>query len=726
MRMRSGFLSLLAATIGTGLIGCYRPTLPEGQVKVSSGTSSDGAFSATSHIPDNPNANVGNGLFPPAEAPPTLPPPRINSEPIIIPNCTVQYEDRQTVSAEVDGKIDLIATQMKKRPDGIWEYRLPDGTVAATHDPAKFDPKSPHPRIDFNPRDKTAFRDTPASWIPYYKLREGDVVLVDQVLCMLDDSLVSTRKASAAKVKLAASEGQDAAREGVRLTKAKIALYEGKNLGISPQDVLNDQITLTRFVENLAQSLQAIAKAEQDYEEAQVMLAKHWVRSRVNGVIRNVAKRDGEYVRAGEKIFEVQSTQTVRLEGNLDVGYFDQVKRDMAVTVERAVPSAPVKSHAWHRQEIAAVAVTGHSERPMVVSAGMDGVALVWDPNLKGDKNRSATPHALPHPVAVRSVACTPPGIDVVLAVTGADDGKVRVWDLANPDMLPNKPAREPADIHSSGVAAVSISPDGKFAVTAAGREVFIWDLAAGKKMYALPDAHRDSVTSLSFSPQAELVTVSKDRTLKRWKLGKEQAAVAQTIDHRSGAVDILGVSPDGSRVLFDQDKSRIDLLNLQDGRTVGQLTNVGPSVAFSTLALFSHDFAEPNTPPEKFPPYMIVTAGGDGDLKGGLQVWQAPRAGGRGAEVARLITPGRVAVTSAAFSPHKNARFLVVGTAAGTIHLWTPPEGPAPKIEGRITNIDSTDPRYVTVRVEMNNRDVGLLDRSAATVIVNPISNGQ
>ena len=39
----------------------------------------------------------------------------------------------------------------------------------------------------------------------------------------------------------------------------------------------------------------------------------------------------------------------------------------------------------------------------------------------------------------------------------------------------------------------------------------------------------------------------------------------------------------------------------------------------------------------------------------------------------------------------------------------------------GRITYIDATDTRYVTVRVEMSNKELNLLDHSAATIIVPP-----
>jgi WD40 repeat protein len=664
--------------------------------------------------PDNPDAQIGKYLYDPKGEPAYPPPPAPGTDPIVIPNCIVSYEDRLIVSSQVDGNIELVATPMHLRPDGVWEYKMADGTVI-THDPAKFDPKSPHPRVEFSPREKIGLKDNPEKWVPYFKLRDGDHIAAEQVLCRLDDSLYITREESAKKVIKAAAEGMSAAEKGVQLTKEKIDLYKNNIGAISRAEILSDQTTLTRFVENLAQSQQAIAKAEADLREAQIMLTRHLIKSQINGIIRHVAKRGGEFARAGEKIFEIQSTEKVRLEGSLDVQYFDRVRRDMVVTVEPAVPSAAVKSHAQHPMEVTGVAVSGHPDRPLVVSVGLDHRALVWDPNLANEQGRLSIPHNLPHKVPVRCVACTPPTGKGIYAITGADDGRIRIWDLADPNRLPTT-AREPADFHSGPVTAIAVSPDGRFAATAAGREVFLWELATGRKLYTLPPEHRDTVTSLRFTPQARLVTASKDRTIKVWRVGEEKAAVARTIDHRSGVLDSLGVSPDGGRILFDQDKGRIDLMSLSDGQTVGQLTNIGPSVAFANLAAFA-----PHRGVEGDDPYLIVTAGGEGDLKGGLQVWQAPRGGGRGSEIARLITHGRSNVTSVAFSPHKDKPFLVAGTAAGSVHVWTPPSGPAQRIEGRITHIDSADPRYVTVRVEMSNKGLGLLDRSAATVIVNP-----
>src|SRR5262245_14101524 len=600
MRARSALL--LVVFLGT-VVGCNNnPSVQSGSNANNSGPQ------------DNPNVDVGKELYQLKGAPvfPAL--PVAGTEPIVIANCYVQYEDRQQVAAEVEGTIDLIASPLRQRPDGRFEWKQADGTVVV-HDPAR-----PHPSIVFHPRDIELNPLNREKWIPYWKLADGHVVAAGQVLCLIDDQMVTTKKKHAERMREAATAVRDEAQKGVGYVKDKIKLYE-KNMGvIAPAQVLDDLTTLSRFQENLAQSTQAIVKAEQDFDEAQLMIVKHRITSRVDGIIRNVAKRPGEYIRPGEKIFDIQSTEKVRIEGNLAAQYARRLRPDMPVTVEPAIPSAPVASNWGHRQEVGGIAVTGHAGRPLIVSAGLDGSVLVWDPNLAGAKDRQALPHNLPHPVAVRAVACTPPGAQAMLAVTGASDGRVRIWDLGDPAKLPTKPQFEPTDFHLSGVTAVAVSPDGRFAATAAGREVFVWDLALGKKLYSLPPEHRDSVTSLAFTPQGQLVTAAKDRTVKVWKLGEGKAAVARTVEHRAGVVDALGVSPDGGRMLFDQDKGRLDIVNLSDGQTVGQLSNVGPNVAFATLAVFGPDRAAPDTPIEQLPPYTVVTAGGEGDLKGGLQ----------------------------------------------------------------------------------------------------------
>ncbi|QJW96468.1 HlyD family efflux transporter periplasmic adaptor subunit [Frigoriglobus tundricola] len=682
MRLRSlALMSALAAMTGL-LIGCSsKPPTTE---------KSNPTGSAQ---PEARNVDVGPPLYAAVSAP-VYTTVIARGEPVVISNALVQYEERQVISAEVDGTIDLFATPISPEE----ARKLVPGQLL------------------YHPRDvKKEF--------PLRRIGESDEVTDGQILAYLDEQQVRARLDGAKKIIKAALSARESAEVGADAAKERLALSKEAARGVagsgSKKEILDDQLTFQRFVENLAQAQQTIAKAEQDLAESTVLLGKHQVKGRVNGVVRSLAKRPGEYVKAGDKIMEVEATDRVRIEGNLDVQYMSRVHRGMTVVVEPAVPSAPITSHQGHRQPVTGLAVTAHPDGPLVVSAGADGGALVWDPNLGKKDKRPTLPHNLPHPVAVRSVAATPPTAKSLMVITGADDGKIRIWDVSNRAALPTTPKAEPEEVHTSGVQAIAVSPDGLYFATAAGRDVFVWELATAKKLYALPVEHRDNVTAVNFTPQNTLVTASKDGTIKVWKLGTERAAVVRTLDHRAGAVEVLGVSRDGSRVLFDQDKTRIDLVDPANGQTTGQVQNVTSAGAFSTVAAFGPDEVPPGTPADKLPPYTIATAGGDGDLKGTLQYWMAPRTGGRGAEAGRLIIPGRAGITAVAFSPVRSEPFLVVGTAAGGVFLWKPPAGERKTHTGRVTFTDPTDTRYLTVRVEMDNKELKLTDHSTATIIV-------
>jgi WD40 repeat protein len=685
MRLRLFPFAILVVTTGL-LVGCKpKPTTDD-----KAATPPDGQGPGST--------DVGAPLFP-LEKAPTYPAVYTRNEPLIISNALAQFEERQTVPAEVDGTVDVVATEIL-----LGEKVDPSLIVYMRQDPQRTKPMR--------------------------RIIEGEEVKYGQLLAVFDAQQITAKLEGAKKIKesaetalKAAGQGKDAAYKRLLITKE--AVLKG---GAAPKDELDDQLTYQRFVENEAQAAQTIARADQDAAEAKVLEARHYVRSRVNGFIRTIARRPGEFAKAGDKLMEIEATDRVRIEGQLDVQYaavVEEIRRKRTdVTVEPAVPSAPSASPpSGHRQAVTGIAVVsvvhGDQTIPLVVSTGADGSALVWDPNLGKRNDRPTVPHNLPHPVGVRSIAATPATAKAALVITGADDGKIRIWNVSNPARLPDKPQAEPEETHTSAIHSIAISPNGQYFASAAGRDVFIWELATAKKRYVLPAEHRDNVTGVTFTPQNTLITTSKDGSLKVWKLGADKAAVIRTLDHRAGAVEVLGVSHDGARVLFDQDKGRIDLVDPANGQTVGQLQNVSSAGSFSTVALFGQHDVPFGAPADAPPLYGIVTVGGDGDLKGTVQYWHAPRAGGRGAEVARLITPGRAQVTAVAFSPIRSEPFLVVGTSAGGVHLWKPPSEARKTHTGKITLIDSTDTRYVTVRVEMSNKEAKLLDKSAVTIII-------
>ncbi len=622
-------------------------------------------------------AELGGTLYK-AEPMPKLPDAETRGEPIVIP-AVVQNDIRVQIPAQVDGLIELIASPVKP---GV-----------------KYDPAD----LIYHPRD------TKHEFSQFVRLRENDTVVAGQEIARQDEQLVVVQIASTEKVieanKLVivqngiAKEAYDEQLKAIRTT-AGTATFERLNL----------QATVARLQAEVIQTEREKVKAEGELLSANAQLRRHFVTSRLNGRIVKLLKSPGDFAKAGEVIMEIQATDRIRIEGKIDVQYVGQIRRGMKAVVEPSRPIGPNSVANYHRQEVTSVAVTGHKGRPMVVSGGLDGNALVWD------LTDTKLTHRLPHPagVGVRSVACTGSAAAKQLAVTGGDDGKIRVWDLSNPKQLPKEPLFVFEDTHAAAVTTATLSPNGQYLATAAGREVFVWDIAGRKKLYALPADHKDAVTSLRFTPQCTLVSVARDRFIRTWSIREKGAAPLTVISHRGGSVDVLGVSTDGAKVLFDKDPSRLDIVSLADERTVGTLQSPGGGARFATLALFS--------PEDRF----VLTAGGDTDQKSELTVWDNPL-GGRGSERVRLMTPKNAAITCAAFSPDPEKKFIVIGTAEGGVHYWTTTafEERSAALTGEVVFVQQTDARSATVRVEMDNLadkfGQGLQDRSLATIIIDP-----
>jgi WD40 repeat protein len=632
--------------------------------------------------------DVGPPLYAKAKMP-EMPPAQPARDPIVIAGAVVSYYDKQTVPAQVDAFIDLIAVE------------LPAGTP--------YDPKDE--RIRIHPREKDPTKPTHI----YYRLAGGERVKAGQKVAWLDDQAVEIQYLTAGLMEVNADEQIKAGKESlVQIDGLLKDLELAKNRGAaSNQEVVQLQINKNRFMTDEVQARATKIKATSDKESAETLLRKHRPQATVTGIVKKVFKNPGEFVKAGDPILEIQRTDVVMVEGTVPAQYGRFLKPGMKVAIEPDLPVSEDRDlgSVCHRREVTGIAVTGHKGRPLVVSAGLDNNALVWD--LFG--TRQAT--ALAHPTGVRAVACTGPAAKTQLAITGGEDGKVRFWDLTSPDKLPKEPTRLAEEGHTGPVTALAVSPDGQYAASAAGRDVVLWEVATGKRLYALPAEHKDTVTTLRFTPQGTLVTVCRDKAVRVWTLGVQGAALVLPIDHRHGAVDCLGVTSDGGRVLFDQTDDRIDVVSLADGRTVGTIQTAGNGKAtgagrFATLAIFSADDS------------LVLTGCGEG-ARADLQLWETPKVGGRGQEQRRCVTPTESEVTCAAFGPDKDKPFVVVGTKAGGVHVWTPP-GKAERSRVRTGVIESVlpfDDKSVQVRVRAENAGDetgdGMPDRSRAKIIV-------
>ncbi len=634
-------------------------------------------------------ADVGGPLYVKAPMPmvPRLP---AGVEPVVVSQAVVQPDERIHIASQVEGTVLFYGVRLATKPAVL------DGNVIVQK---------------YETKEGDVFH-------YFRRLREGQAIEKDEVIVRLDEEMLD--------IQLRAN------RESLRTTKVAVEASE-KQVKVAEEyylamqkagtkiEAMSASAQWARSQGEFAQTIREQARLQGETDVTQFKFNQCFVRSPVDGRIVKFLKNPGEGVKPGDPLLEVQSSKRFRAEGKVDVQEANRIRLFTPAEVVPIRPFSPEPFSVNHRREVTAVAVTAHADRPLVVSGGLDATALVWEP-LSAEK----AVHVLPHPpgVGVKAVAVTGKDAGTHLAVTGGTDGKLRLWDLNDPANLPKTPTAEFEEGHGGAVAAIAFSPDGKFLATAAGRDVTVWTVADRKKKYALPGDHRDDVTAVRFTPQGTLVTVCRDKAVRVWAVGTDAAALAQLIDNRSGAVDVLGVSADGGKMLFDQDAGRLDVVSLDDGRTVGSLRN-GGGTRFAGFALFSPD--------DRF----VLTAGGDTDSRGEMQLWEVGRtadavgakkaASGRAVERRRLVAPNRVAVTAAAFSPNPAKPFVVVGTAAGGVHYWVPPSAAEPyrTLRGKVTAILPADSRSATLRVEVELPDAKtaefLQDRGTAAILIDP-----
>ncbi|MGL6074942.1 MAG: HlyD family efflux transporter periplasmic adaptor subunit [Fimbriiglobus sp.] len=625
---------------------------------------------------------VGNPLYA-AAAMPNLQAGVPVGEPVIIPNAVVQYDMRLQIPSSVDAVIEMIAVPVE---------------------PGQVKPGDTD--IIYHPRDVNKTQ-------PYRRLRENDIIRQGQVLARLDEQVVGIQ-AKQYQEMLPELEKQIDASQAATVAQKQVYDLTEKTFksGSSSVSELSERLAmLKRYEENFFNGRKELIKTDGELRSAQAQLAKYWVRSPMNGRVIKIVKNQSEFAKAGETILEMQGLDRVRVEGKVDAGYASQIRKGMMVYVEPARPLGPNPLTNYHRQEVTSIAVTAHTGRPMIVSGGMDAAALVWDVTGTKQSYRLSNPNG----VGVKSVATTGSKSKTHLVAVGGDDGKIRIWDISNPDKMPKEPVAVMEEAHNSSVTTLAFTPDGRYLASGSGRDVFLWSIADKKKLYAFPAEHRSDVTMLRFTPQATLVSIAKDKTIRTWKIGDTGANVAMVIDHRGGAVDVLGVSSDGSRVLFDKDATRLDLVSLGDERSVGTVQSAGSSTRFGNFAIFSSDDS------------LILTAGAENDQRGELTVWETPQPGNRASERRRLVTPRNAAITTAAFSPDATHKFVAVGTTDGGVYYWTAPtEGEGKRLTGEVVSIVPIDTKSAQVRIEMANpidktTGEGLQDRGAATIIIPP-----
>ncbi len=543
----------------------------------------------------------------------------------------------------------------------------------------------------------------------YRPLEPGDRVEPGDTVMLLDDS-EAYAKLEAAR---AAEEASSKVFAQARFVREKVDVVHNIRTKLYTQGSLSE----LEFVQSAAELARALATESSQLAEyeakkqeriaAQINYEYYTIKANIGGIVQPFSHRPGQSVKALEPVLQIQSTDYLRADGMVALGYAGRLRRGMPVFIEPLIEEAPRARRRFHSQAIHAVAISSHQPHPLIVSASEDRTARVWD----GRSDRESA--IFTHPVAVRSVACSPPGATRRFCLTGAEDGKGRLWDL-NSLKSSSTPVRELEGGHRGSISAVAFAPDGRTCATADARDICIWDVESGNLRYKLPQHHLGEITSLSLTPQAKLVSAGRDMTIRVWSLGTEGASLDYTQEGRSGDVNRLGVSHDGRYFLLDVGQG-LRLMTLADRRNVGVIESVHEASKLSTFAVFSHDS-------------RLVLTGSQSEGK--LSVWRAPIGGGsRATELRQFVPRERMVVfTCGAVSPFGDDPFAVTGTKTGDLYVWPMPhDKELTRLPGILKFIDQTAAAATrTVRIWAdfpNPMDRPLTVGTNVTIVIEPKS---
>jgi WD40 repeat protein len=172
------------------------------------------------------------------------------------------------------------------------------------------------------------------------------------------------------------------------------------------------------------------------------------------------------------------------------------------------------------------------------------------------------------HTSSVRAVTVTPDGRR---AVSGSTDRTLRLWDLESGQTIHTLKG------HTNFVMAVALTPDGRRAVSGSDDQTLrFWDLESGQTLRTLK-GHTGSVWAVAVTPDGRrAVSGSDDQTLRFWDL--ESGQTLRTLKGHTGSVDAVAVTLDGRRAVSGSDDQTLRLWDLESGQTLCTLKgHTGP-----------------------------------------------------------------------------------------------------------------------------------------------------
>jgi WD40 repeat protein len=209
-------------------------------------------------------------------------------------------------------------------------------------------------------------------------------------------------------------------------------------------------------------------------------------------------------------------------------------------------------SHA-HDLPITTLSVTPDGKR--LLSASPDRILRVWNLEIESKALWQAA-----HRDRVTAIAITP---DSKRIISAARDNTVKVWNLddgAELYTLESQPVF---------VSKLAVIPGSQTAIAVAYNLLSVWNIGTREVIHMFH--HPDSITAaVSTLDGKHIITAAKDHMLRMWNL-ENGLQVHALHDQAESVVDVLAVTPDGSRIIsasssVQQVDNTLKVWNTKDG----------------------------------------------------------------------------------------------------------------------------------------------------------------
>lgn len=313
-------------------------------------------------------------------------------------------------------------------------------------------------------------------------------------------------------------------------------------------------------------------------------------------------------------------------------GSFDQTAR-----VWNAHTGEPMGPPLQHGERVRVVAFSPDGK--LALTGGFDNTARLWD--VATGRQQGAPLH---HRKGTRALQFHPQGKTVLVCDA---DKTARIWEVANDSL--EKPVME----HQVPVSMAVFSSDGKFILTASGRQARLWNAATGLPVGKVLD-HDEIVSTAALSPYNKIILTKDTKgAIRFWDAEKSEP-----------------LSPPLYHPEFSKGKIQTELLPVQPA-LFSPNGKIAVTVIGNQAQLWDTQTRKPRCRPLEHARFiytvafdststLILTGGSDNKA----QLWEVASGERRGFAMQHPDT-----VRSSAFSP--DGKWIITGCSSGGAFLW-------------------------------------------------------